>query len=271
MDFIYTHNLNPILFSLGPLRVGWYGLMYAVGILIGYFMGMRTAKASFSPIPPQEVPNLVTYIIIGVIAGGRLGWVLFYGGMPYFTAPWRILETWKGGMSFHGGLIGVILAFFLYAHRHRISSIQLADFCVPWIALALFFGRLGNFINGELYGKPTGGGWGVVFPSDPLALPRHPSQLYEAFFEGILIFAILMLLRLTGYRRGLQTAVFLLLYGLGRSAMEFIRLPDAHLGYLFGVITMGQLLSLPMLALGAGWVVHIFLKQASSAPAPKRG
>jgi phosphatidylglycerol:prolipoprotein diacylglycerol transferase len=264
--WVYVHNLDPVLFSLGPLRIGWYGLMYALSFLIGYALLLRQARRPGAVIPEAEVPNVVTYIILGVVLGGRLGWVLFYGGAEYWEEPWRVIETWKGGMSFHGGLIGVTLAIWLYARRHRLPLLKVGDALIVYVAIGLFFGRIGNFINGELYGKPTDGTWGVVFPGDRLRVPRHPSQLYEAALEGAVIWA------LRGVRRdGLQPAVFLLLYGLFRTAVEFVRLPDADIGYLWrGFVTMGMVLSVPMALAGLLWTVIALRRPAGAARSKKR-
>lgn len=265
-DWIYVHDLDPIIFHLGPLRVGWYGVMYALAFLSGYFYLQAAAKRPGAIVDTEEVPNLLTYIILGVVLGGRLGWVLFYGGLPYFMEPWRILETWKGGMSFHGGLIGVILAMVLYARRHRLSLVALADLIVLWVPVGLFLGRIGNFINGELYGKPTDGTWGVIFPGDPRQVPRHPSQLYEAGLEGVAIFLVLLVVRRFSRREGVTTATFLLCYGMARFAVEFVRLPDADIGYLWRFVTMGQVLSMPMILVGGLWLVWIYIRPGAETP-----
>jgi phosphatidylglycerol:prolipoprotein diacylglycerol transferase len=263
--WIYIHNLDPVLLHLGPLRIGWYGLMYAISFLVGYFLLLRRARQPDSVLTEADVPNLLTYIILGVVAGGRLGWVLFYGGLDYLWEPWRVLETWKGGMSFHGGLLGVALALWLYARRHGKPLLKVADLVALFVPIGLFFGRIGNFINGELWGKPTNGTWGVIFPADRLQVPRHPSQLYEAVLEGVVIFLVLWALR-NVKRDGLQPAMFLLLYGLFRAGVEFVRLPDADIGYLWGgFLTMGQLLSLPMLAAGAIWLAVLSRRPPGAA------
>lgn len=262
--WIYVHNLDPVLLHLGPLRIGWYGLMYAISFLVGYFLLLRRARQHDSVLAESDVPNLLTYIILGVVAGGRLGWVIFYGGLDYLWEPWRVLETWKGGMSFHGGLLGVTLALWLYARRHGKPLLKVADMVALFVPIGLFFGRIGNFINGELWGKPTDGTWGVIFPADRLQVPRHPSQLYEAVLEGGVIFLVLWALR-DVRRDGLQPAMFLLLYGLFRGAVEFVRLPDADIGYLWGgFLTMGQLLSLPMVAVGAVWLTILLRRPAAA-------
>lgn len=259
--WIYTHTLDPILFQIGPVRIGWYGLMYALSFLVGYGLALRDARRGRIVIQEADVPSLMTYLILGVVVGGRLGWVIFYGGSPYLEEPWRVFETWKGGMSFHGGLLGVTLAFWLFARSRKLSVLSVADAVVIYVPIGLFFGRIGNFINGELYGKPTDGTWGVIFPSDRQHVPRHPSQLYEAALEGIVIFAVLWLARLRGHRPGMQPALFLLLYGLARSAVEFVRLPDSDIGYLWGPITMGQLLSAPMWITGLIWIGYLLVSK----------
>jgi len=282
--WIYIHNIDPVLVHLGPLRIGWYGLMYAIAFLTGYWYIIRESRRPDSPVTTEDVPNLFTYVILGVIVGGRLGWVIFYGGLPYFEQPYRILQTWKGGMSFHGGLLGVLTALWLYSRSRKLRLLDVGDFVITWVPVGLFLGRIGNFINGELYGAPTGsswrmlfadhcglrGGatnivpslptWGVIFPADPLHVPRHPSQLYEAALEGIVIFAVLLLLRHRVHRRGHQAAVFLLLYGIMRFLVEFVRLPDAGAGCPVWILTKGQLLSLPMIVIGAAWTAWLFLR-----------
>ena len=256
-DWIYIHDLDPILFSIGPVRVGWYGLMYGVSFVLAYMLMTWRARRFGGPIEERDHSVLMTYVILGVVLGARLGWVIFYGGADYIFSPLRILETWKGGMSFHGGLLGVVLALWIYARRNRIPILVLADVLAPVIPLGLFFGRIGNFINGELFGKPTDGSWGVIFPGDPSRLPRHPSQLYEAALEGLLLFVVLQLLAPRLKHPGMAAAIFLLGYGLSRVAVEFVRLPDRDIGYLWSFITMGQVLSLPMILIGLGWLIYI--------------
>ena len=269
--WVYIHDLDPEIIRLGPLRIGWYGMMYFLAFMIGYWGAVRLGRRPDSPLPPQEVSNLLTYLILGVFLGARMGWILFYGGWEYWLEPYRMLEVWKGGMSFHGGLIGVTLALYLYARRHRIPPLVLGEHVLIFIPMGLFLGRIGNFINGELYGAPTYSSWGVIFPRDPQQVPRHPSQLYEAFGEGVLIFLILLLIRGRFNRPGLQPAVFLLLYGSVRIAVEFVRLPDKYPGYLWEFatmgVTMGQVLSLPMLAIGLGWTGYLIVKGPNTGKA----
>jgi phosphatidylglycerol---prolipoprotein diacylglyceryl transferase len=266
MNWIYVHDLNPVLVQLGPLRIGWYGLMYAIAFITGYWYLLRESRKPGSPVTTEDVPNLFTYLILGVILGGRLGWVVFYGGLPYLYQPYRILETWKGGMSFHGGLIGVMVALWLFARSRKQHFWAVGDFMLTWVPVGLFLGRIGNFINGELWGKPTDGSWGVIFPHDPLQVPRHPSQLYEALLEGGVIFVVLFIMRGRVHRRGSQAAVFFTLYGLARIVVEFVRVPDADIGYLWGFITMGQLLSLPVLLIGIAWCAYVFTRPPQALP-----
>ena len=265
--WIYVHNLDPVLVQLGPVRIGWYGLMYAFGFLIGYWLALREARRGGGAVREADVPNLTTYLILGVVLGGRLGWVIFYGGSGYLEEPWRILETWKGGMSFHGGLLGVTAALLLFARTRKISLLDVTDMTVRYVAIGLFLGRIGNFINGELWGKPTDGTWGVVFPGDRLHVPRHPSQLYESLLEGVVIFVALSLLRRRSQPVGAQSALFVLLYGLARTAVEFVRLPDADIGYLWGPITMGQVLSAPMWIVGLGWLIFLYARESRGSRA----
>lgn len=267
---VYEHNIDPILFSIGPLKGTWYGATYAIGFLLFYWGALRSTRWPGSPIAEQEIGNLLLYLVIGLVVGARLGYVFFYGGAYYLENPLRVLETWKGGMSFHGGLLALLGAFWLYARRHGLTFTAVADFCITWAPLGLLCGRVGNFINGELYGKPTDGSWGVIFPHDPQRLPRHPSQLYEAFLEGIVLFAILYgLRRAVPNRPGLQSSVFLIGYGLARISVEFVRLPDRDIGYSWGWVTRGQMLSLPMVVAGLIWLYYVF--RAPPAPMPKGG
>ena len=265
--WIYVHDINPVLIQLGPLRIGWYGLMYAMAFITTYPYLTRLSRKPGAPMQAQDVANFLTYIILGVIVGGRVGWVIFYdmpfnGVLPYLEQPWRIFQTWKGGMAFHGGMLGVIGAFWIYARRHRISIVALGDYLSGWVPVGLMLGRIGNFINGELYGMPTDGSWGVIFPGDSERLPRHPSQLYEAFAEGVVIFLVLLWIRRRGFRRGHPSAVFLMLYGAFRYGVEFVRLPDDYIGYLWGTVTAGQLYSLPMMVVGMVWTALLFTRPA---------
>ncbi len=250
MDLIYYHNLNPVFLQLGPLELRWYGLMYAIAFVIGYFLLLKLVKMRNENLSKDDVSDLLFYIILGVLIGGRLGHAIFYGFPDYYLRPWKVFEVWKGGMSFHGGLIGVLISVWVYSKKKNISLLRLSDLIVPIVPIGLFLGRIGNFINGELWGKPTHSNFGVIFPQVD-SLPRHPTQLYEAFLEGVMLFAIIWFaITRKNYKSGIALALFLIFYGLFRTLIEFVRMPDVQLGYLFGFITMGQLLSIPMIAIG---------------------
>ncbi|ROR34657.1 prolipoprotein diacylglyceryl transferase [Inmirania thermothiophila] len=245
-------DIDPVAIRLGPLQVHWYGIMYLVGFAAGWWLGRRRAARSGSGWSAREVDDLVFYVALGVILGGRLGYVLFYGLDAFLARPLSILEVWKGGMSFHGGLLGVAVALGLFARRFGKPLLALADFVAPLVPVGLGAGRIGNFINGELWGRPTALPWGMVFEGAG-PLPRHPSQLYEAFLEGVVLFALVWWFSARPRPAGAVTGLFLLLYGGFRFLVEFVREPDAHIGFVaFGWMTMGQLLSLPMIAAGAG-------------------
>lgn len=245
-------GIDPVAFSVGPLSVHWYGLMYLAGFAGGYGLGVLRAARPGSGWDTHEVADVLFYIAIGVILGGRLGYVLFYNPAYYFAHPLEILQLWSGGMSFHGGLLGVIAAVAWYAHRTHRGFFQVADFIAPLTPLGLLAGRIGNFINQELWGRPTDLPWAMVFPAtDPERLPRHPSMLYEAFLEGVLLFAVLWIYSRRPRETGRVSGLFLICYAVFRFAVEFVRQPDPHIGYLaFGWLTMGQALSFPMLLFG---------------------
>ena len=270
---IFLHQIDPVAVSLGPLRVHWYGLMYLLGFLLAWWLGRRRIRAGRLPgVDEDGFGDLLFYGLIGVIVGGRLGSVLFYDFNTYLQNPLQVLKVWEGGMSFHGGLIGVLVAAWLWSRRHRRHFFDTMDFLAPLVPPGLGFGRIGNFIGAELWGKYTRGDWGVVFPSglpepyrslDPVALKaqfdagaldafaRHPSQLYQAFLEGLVLFCVLWWYSAKPRPRYAVSGLFALLYGSFRFLVEFVRMPDAHLGYLaFGWLTMGQVLSLPLVALG---------------------
>ena len=245
-------EISPIIFSIGPLAVRWYSMAYLAGILVGWGLVLRRCEKYQLNLTRQNIEDLVFYITLGIIVGGRLGYVIFYGGKPMWEQPWQILELWKGGMSFHGGAAGVILAIWLYARKIGYPFLMLTDLVVPVVPIGLFLGRLANFTNDELWGRVSDVAWAVRFPSGGF-LPRHPSQLYEAFFEGIVMFIVLNWLwhfKSVRSRTGVVSAMFVILYGIFRISLEQFREPDAQLGFFFGHITMGQMLSVPLILAG---------------------
>lgn len=263
-----VHNIDPVALQLGPLKIHWYGLMYIIGFGLFWFLGNKRARRPGSGWTEQEVGDLLFYAAVGLLVGARLGYMLFYseGGM-------HLWEVWKGGMSFHGGLVGVLAAGWYFARKTGKSFAVVTDFIVPLAPLGLFCGRMGNFINGELWGKVTDLPWGMVFPGGG-PQPRHPSMLYEALLEGLVLFAIMWFY--TSKPRPLKTAsgLFLACYGLMRISVEFIRVPDAQLGYrMFGWVTQGMLLSLPMVLIGIavmwwGFNKVSYAPTGPSTPAP---
>ncbi len=249
-------GIDPVAFSLGPLRVHWYGLMYLVGFLGGAGLGIYRARRPDSGWRSQEVWDLLFYVALGVIIGGRLGYVLLYNLPHYLSHPADLLRIWTGGMSFHGALVGVIVAVWLFARRSGRAFLSVGDFLAPLCPLGLAAGRIGNFVNQELWGRVTELPWGVVFAGAG-PLPRHPSQLYEAFLEGVVLFIVVWSYSARPRPLGAVSGLFLLCYGIFRCAVEFVREPDLHIGFLaLGWVTMGQLLSVPLIAAGAWLMVR---------------
>ena len=243
-------NFDPIAVQLGPLAVRWYGLMYLVGFCIAFWLGrLSIRRAKDGRITVAVLDDLLFYIVLGVVVGGRLGYVLFYKPGFYFSNPLEIPAVWHGGMSFHGGFLGVLAAVWWVARKNKLRWLELTDFVAPLIPLGLAAGRLGNFINGELYGRVTTVPWGMVFQGGG-PLPRHPSQLYQFALEGVLLFAILWIFSARPRPVGAVSALFLIGYGTLRFAVEFFREPDDFLGLLVLNLSMGQWLSLPMVVLG---------------------
>jgi phosphatidylglycerol:prolipoprotein diacylglycerol transferase len=242
-------QIDPVAFSIGPLAVRWYGLMYLAGFAASWWLGVRRIKQGFAPITRGQFDDLLFYAILGVILGGRLGYVLFYKPLHYAAHPLEIFAIWQGGMAFHGGLLGVMGAMALFARKHRVDYLRLMDFVAPLVPLGLAAGRLANFINGELWGRVTDAPWGMVFRGAG-DLPRHPSQLYQLALEGLALFALLWWYSSKPRPRGSVCGLFLLGYGVFRFIAEFGREPDAYLGYLALGLTMGQWLCLPMIAAG---------------------
>lgn len=262
----FYHHIDPIALSLGPLKIHWYGLMYLLGFAAAWWLGQHRAKQEHSPLKPEQISDLVFYGALGVVAGGRLGYVLFYNFDKFLEQPAWLFAVWDGGMSFHGGMLGVIAALAWYARSLGVRFFAMMDFVAPLVPIGLGAGRLGNFIGGELWGRVTDVPWGVVFPH-PLAgdLPRHPSQLYQFALEGVLLFVILWVYSARPKPTMAVSGMFLLIYGLFRFIVEFFRQPDAHLSFVaLGWVTMGQLLSLPMIIGGMIVVTLAYRKQARS-------
>jgi phosphatidylglycerol:prolipoprotein diacylglycerol transferase len=258
-------DIDPVAFAIGPFVVRWYALAYLGGILLGGIYGMRLLRRrtlwrdNNPPFEAAAIWDFAFWAMIGIVIGGRLGYVLFYN-LPYYLAnPFEILALWDGGMSFHGGMAGVMVAIALFTHAKGGRVLSGFDLIATIAPIGLFLGRIANFINAELYGAPTGLPWAVLFPTDPEQLPRHPSQLYEAALEGFLLFLFIRYVThvLYGLRRpGLVAGVFGIGYGLSRIAVEFVRLPDIQVGYLYGGwVTMGMVLSLPILLAGIALVI----------------
>jgi len=258
---MYTHNLDPVLFDFGFLVIRWYSLAYIFGILIGWWLGKKIILERFQAanfnFDIKEFDNLITYIIIYMLLGGRIGYVLFYNFGYYVLNPFDILKIWEGGMSFHGALIGIILGTYWFSLKKNIATFFLLDIVSFVAPIGIFFGRIANFINGELFGKTTDVFWGVIFPNIDNNI-RHPSQLYEAFFEGVVLFIIMnLVLFRKNYKTGTCSYMFLIFYGIFRIFSEFFREPDSQVGFIFGPISMGMLLSTFMIFAG----IILYLKK----------
>jgi phosphatidylglycerol:prolipoprotein diacylglycerol transferase len=277
----YFHNINPIAFSIGPLAVHWYGIMYLLGFLGAWYLGNRRRQQARLPVSYEQFSDLAFYAMLGVIVGGRIGYMLFYISPSWiWTDPLALFRVWEGGMSFHGGLLGVLAAGWFWSRRNRIFFFDAIDFVAPLVPIGLGLGRLGNFIGGELWGRHTDLPWGVIFPRSledistsrdelyKLYLAgqlnheaRHPSQLYEFTLEGIVLFAVLWIYSRKPRPRYAVSGLFALLYGLFRFGVEFVREPDVQLGFIaFNWLTMGQLLSIPLIVIG---IVLLWLSRRS--------
>lgn len=244
-------EIDPVAFSVGPISVHWYGIMYLIGFALALAIGVFRSRQSWSPVAAKQVEDLVFYAALGVVLGGRFGYVIFYNFGAFLEDPLWLLRVWEGGMSFHGGLVGVIVAMLIYAKKIDQPFFRVMDFVAPMVPPGLFFGRIGNFIGQELWGRPTDSSIAMVFPSDPELLPRHPSQLYEAFLEGFVLLLILFFFSRKPRPTGAICALFLIFYGVFRFSVEFFREPDAHIQFdLFDWVTRGQILSAPMVLLG---------------------
>ena len=242
-------KINPVIVKIGPFQVRWYGMMYLLGFLLGYLLLKKVVRDRGMEISGRELEGPLEAVVLGVILGGRLGYVFFYNLPYYLEHPLEIPAFWHGGMSFHGGLLGTLVAGYIYCKRAGLDFWKMADSVVVVVPIGLGLGRLGNFINGELYGRVTSLPWGMVFPGAG-PLPRHPSQIYEFLLEGVLLFAILWSLRRRPWPEGSLLAIFLLLYGVFRIFVEFFRQPDPQLGFVVDHITMGQVLSSGMVLVG---------------------
>ena len=241
--------IDPVIVQIGKIQVKWYGLMYIIGFLSAYFILRRNAKKGRIDLTTAEIGDFLTYCIAGVMIGGRVGYCIFYNFLFYLAHPLKVFAVWEGGMSFHGGAIGVIVAGWIFASVKKKPYLALADMGALTAPVGIFFGRIGNFINGELYGRVTDVSWGMVFPGAG-DLPRHPSQLYESFFEGLVLFLILTILNNRIVPRGFILGTFFLAYGLFRFFLEFFREPDPQIGFFLNSFTMGQVLCSIMVACG---------------------
>ncbi len=251
-------TINPIAFSIGSLDVHWYGIMYIFGFICAWILGCYRTKNPCTLWTKHDVEDLITWVMVGVIIGGRIGYSLFYEFSTFLNDPLEIFRLWNGGMSFHGGLLGVLLSIYLWSKKQKRHFLVVVDFIALIIPPGLFLGRLGNFINGELWGSITNKPWGVIFPNAG-PFPRHPSQIYEALLEGVLLFICLWVYAKKPKPEGHIAGLFGILYGLFRFSIEFIRQPDSHIGYLaFGWLTMGQVLSIPLIIVG----LWLFLRPA---------
>jgi len=260
---MYTHNLDPVLLDFGFLVIRWYSLAYVFGILIGWWFGKRIinhiVKTSRLKFNLKDFDDLITYLIISIILGGRLGYVIFYNFGYYISKPLEIIKVWEGGMSFHGALIGIIVGTYIFSIKKNVSTFFLLDIIACVSPIGIFFGRIANFINAELIGKTTSVSWHVIFPTID-QLPRHPSQLYEAILEGVILFTILnIIIFRRNYKIGNCSYIFLICYGVFRIFSEFFREPDVQIGYLFNFISMGMLLSFFMIL--SGLIISIILKK----------
>ena len=271
-------TINPVLVSLGPLQIRWYGLMYVIGFSAAYQLVVYQAKKFGWTRMLEQIDNLNLTLIIGIILGGRLGYVFFYNPAYYLAHPLEIPATWSGGMSFHGGCLGALLAGFFYCRRNELNFWQAADLFVVTVPIGLFFGRLGNFINGELFGRITNIPWGMIFP-DGGPLPRHPSQLYEAVLEGLVLFLLLWTLKAKPWKQpdspcwqhGTMLALFLTFYGFFRFLVEFVREPDPQIGFVFLGLSMGQILCLLMICGGVAlWFWRKTTQAKTASPIPRR-
>ena len=260
---MFTHNLDPILFDFGFLALRWYSLAYIAGILIGWWFGKKIIIRRFQTVGNKfslsEFDDLITYLIISIIIGGRAGYIVFYNLEYFVSSPLEIFKIWEGGMSFHGALIGIVIGTYFFSMQRKLHALFLLDVIACVSPIGIFLGRIANFINGELVGKITTVSWSVVFPKIDL-LSRHPSQLYEAFFEGLILFFIMnMIIFRKNYKSGTCSYLFLIFYGIFRIISEFFREPDVQIGYVLNLFSMGTILSFLMILVG--FTIYKFLKK----------
>lgn len=260
-------NIDPVMLDLGLIKIHWYGMMYMVAFVLAYWLGQRAAAKPGSGWTSEQVSDLLFYGFLGVILGGRLGYILFYNFGQVLQDPSYLFRIWEGGMSFHGGLIGVLLAMAFFARKYQKTYLALGDFVAPLVPLGLAAGRIGNFINGELWGRATDVPWAMVFPSGG-NIGRHPSQLYHVALEGLLLFIVIILVRQRQPATGVVGGVFLSGYGIARFTVEFFREPDAHLGVLSLGMTMGQWLCIPMIL--AGIAIILFANRQAAKGTTKK-
>lgn len=256
-------HIDPVIVRLGPLAVRWYGLMYLLGFAASYMLIRHLARLRNLDLSKEAVSDLLFYGVLGVVLGGRLGYVLFYNPAQYISRPQDVFAIWQGGMSFHGGLLGVVVAALIFCIRRKLPILLCGDVLVASAPIGLGLGRVGNFINAELWGRTTDVPWGMIFPGGG-PLPRHPSQLYEAVLEGLVLFLILYLLHRRKAAAGVPFFCFFIGYGTFRFIVEFFRQPDAHLGFLWGGATMGQLLSLPMILFGVLGCLYLWRRKSAA-------
>ncbi|WP_322995463.1 prolipoprotein diacylglyceryl transferase [Castellaniella sp.] len=260
-------HIDPVALQIGPVAIHWYGLMYLAGFALAWLLGRWRIHHHPCGLNLRDLEDIIFYGVLGVVLGGRLGYALFYKFDDYLAHPASLLYVWQGGMSFHGGLLGVVIAMLIFARKRGMKLLAIGDFIAPLIPLGLAAGRLGNFINGELWGRPTDLPWAMVFPGSQDGIARHPSQLYEMGLEGFVLFAVVWWFARKPRPTGQTSAVFLMAYGVLRFLVEFTREPDDFLGLLTGGLSMGQLLSIPMVLIGLG----LFWRAAKqSPPAPTR-
>lgn len=266
MNWSYP-NIDPVALDLGFAQIHWYGLMYLFGFAAAFFLGRYRVDKGLAPMNREQVGDMIYYCALGAILGGRFGYVLFYNFGKFLEEPLWLFYVWEGGMSFHGGFLGVMVAMYLFSRQIGCRYFHLMDFVAPLVPIGLGLGRIGNFIGGELWGRVTSSGWGMVFPNDPDQLSRHPSQLYQFALEGVLFFLILWVYSSRQRPIYAVSGLFLICYGVFRVIVEFVREPDSHIGFIaWDWLTMGQLLSLPMIAAGFAMMAYAYKLNDTSRP-----